>query len=197
MVKHTIFLIMLFIVGCGVKTTPINNNVKYKARGIVITTLAYSSSHKSQDTKPDDASDVCPICDGTGLVGDGTHFAKCLTCDGTGKVKPRSTIAMPPELPQGFDDNNVSIDTVSGTSNELLLPHIDQPSVVDVVEVPTDEVESEISNEITKSDEEFDKLNQIRKLEDSQKQILEMLNQLKPSVDIITNAIQKSSSKKD
>lgn len=32
---------------------------------------------------------VCSNCNGSGKVGDGTVFTKCIPCDGTGKVKPK------------------------------------------------------------------------------------------------------------
>lgn len=41
---------------------------------------------RSPEPSPPD-SDVCPACNGAGVVGDGRVMTKCLKCDGTGKRK--------------------------------------------------------------------------------------------------------------
>lgn len=184
MVKYIILVLLTITIGCDSPTIIKKSDAKYKAKGVVIATLAYYSAHKGSsprpDNVPDNATEVCPICDGTGKVGDGTHFAKCLTCDGTGKVRPRETVAMPPSLPEGFDTTDASIETISGTTDDMMV-------VSPVVDTPADLPQPTDSQNLDK----------IRELEESQKQILDMLNNLKPSVDIITEAIQKSTSKKE
>jgi len=48
--------------------------------------------------------DMCPTCNGTGRVGDGTVSSKCLDCDGTGKVLAEEI----PEQPSSDKEENAS-----------------------------------------------------------------------------------------
>jgi hypothetical protein len=50
---------------------------------------ATAESAPAPDPNPNPKPSVCPDCNGTGQVGDGTIFAKCLRCDGTGRIPQR------------------------------------------------------------------------------------------------------------
>ena len=51
--------------------------------GIAATTL----EHQGEPAPAPQPGDTCQACKGSGKVGDGTIFKKCLDCDGTGKIK--------------------------------------------------------------------------------------------------------------
>jgi hypothetical protein len=51
--------------------------------GIAATTL----EHQGEPAPAPQPGDTCQACKGSGKVGDGTIFKKCLDCDGNGKIK--------------------------------------------------------------------------------------------------------------
>ena len=184
LISITLLLISATI-GCSVPSIVKKDDDKQRATGVVITHLAFNSAHNSgnkpDDGKPDDgASEICPICDGTGKVGDGVIFATCRTCNGTGKVKPRAAESGPLTLPPAHDvaAEIVDMSVITGVSSAE--PKVDEtPLPPELPVTPT-----------------VDESAKIKELEETQKQILELLNSLKPSVEVITGAIEKSSTKK-
>ena len=66
------------------------------ARGDAVALMAYSLLVPADAPKPvPPAPGVCPDCNGTGKVGDGTVFKTCKTCDGTGKVGNKPIMPVP------------------------------------------------------------------------------------------------------
>ena len=166
LISITLLLISATI-GCSVPSIVKKDDDKQRATGVVITHLAFNSAHNSgnkpDDGKPDDgASEICPIC------------------DGTGKVKPRAAESGPLTLPPAHDvaAEIVDMSVITGVSSAE--PKVDEtPLPPELPVTPT-----------------VDESAKIKELEETQKQILELLNSLKPSVEVITGAIEKSSTKK-
>jgi hypothetical protein len=83
-------LSLVLLTGCDALNLGKVNKVA--AEGDAVAAIAFSLLEKPVDggPAPDNKSDICQFCNGTGKVGDGRIVAKCLACDGTGKKKVTS-----------------------------------------------------------------------------------------------------------
>lgn len=109
---YPLLLLLLAVTIAGCSAASGQDQEAYQ-RGYDAALLAYQNFGLSS---PDDGpaptpkpGDVCPDCNGSGQVGDGRVFQKCLECAGTGKVQlvrlPKDSLAQPVILlPPGMDE---------------------------------------------------------------------------------------------
>lgn len=95
---------LIVITGCGKLGNIINPEPPRPTPDIAHakSTVAASFAFTASKTAPDDPvppapkpGEKCPICNGTGKVGDGKVFATCGSCKGTGKVLAPGEVAVP------------------------------------------------------------------------------------------------------
>lgn len=84
--RNALFVLLLLAVGCELpKETFTSENVAEVA--VTLGKVISQENVAPVDVVPDDKSDKCENCNGTGKVGDGRVFVPCIPCDGTGKKK--------------------------------------------------------------------------------------------------------------
>jgi hypothetical protein len=99
--RHAAYSVVLLLVAQGVAfgltKAELHRLAAYEAY-LVATSKAPEPEKPSGPSKPG----VCPECDGSGKVGDGTVFVSCGRCGGTGKVGASGDFgsASPPEQPK-------------------------------------------------------------------------------------------------
>lgn len=75
----------------GLLATPLQARTIDEVRAIAAAEYAKFTPGPAPTPKPNNG--VCPDCNGTGRVGDGTVFQTCLNCNGTGKVTTAMVVA--------------------------------------------------------------------------------------------------------
>lgn len=131
--RVTILIVLVLLTGCG-KLNDAIRPPKPKpdiagAKAVVAGSIAFTRTSAVPDVPVPPApkpGDKCPVCNGTGKVGDGRVFAPCGSCKGTGKVLPADAPSeiqlpvIPPQIdaPPAVDDK-LKADVLEGAKTLL------------------------------------------------------------------------------
>ncbi len=184
--RYSLVIVAILAAGCGkvgeiLKPAPKPVADIATAKAVMAGSFAYAELATTPGTvvpgpKP---GEKCPVCNGTGKVGDGKVFAPCGSCKGTGKVLPSST---PPFLePAAPTPMPTAPPVIPPTPIEL---HAPEPPRSDAPPVIDDKIRVEISQKFGEM------LQQMTELANGMTQFTESAERFAQKADRVTQELE-------